>query len=89
MVIANLFEASKIINSAYDGKLMLTQENINELKNLFDTFLFDILGMKYIPQSNANNGLDNQLMDIIIDLRKQAKFNKDYASADAIRDKLA
>ncbi len=89
MVIANLFEASKIINSAYDGKLMLTQENINELKNLFDTFLFDILGMKYIPQSNANNDLDNQLMDIIIDLRKQAKFNKDYASADAIRDKLA
>ena len=89
MVIANLFEASKIINSAYDGKLMLTQENINELKNLFDTFLFDILGMKYIPKSNANNGLDNQLMDIIIDLRKQAKFNKDYASADAIRDKLA
>ena len=89
MVIANLFEASKIINSAYDGKLMLTQENINELKNLFDTFLFDILGMKYIPQSNANNGLDNQLMDIIIDLRKQAKLNKDYASADAIRDKLA
>lgn len=88
IVIANLFEASRIINSVNDGKSQLTQIDIDRIKQLFDTFLFEILGMKY-EQSISSNGLDEQLMNIIIDLRTKAKQNKDYATADSIRDMLS
>lgn len=88
IVIANLFEASRIINSVNDGKSQLTQNDIDRIKQLFETFLFEILGMKY-EQSISSNGLDEQLMNIIIDLRTKAKQNKDYATADSIRDMLS
>jgi cysteinyl-tRNA synthetase len=88
IVIACLFEAARIVNLANDGKLALSQENINDLKDLFQVFLFDILGMK--PSANETaNGLDEALMNIIIELRQRAKNNKDYATADAIRDMLS
>ncbi|MDR1180962.1 MAG: cysteine--tRNA ligase [Bacteroidales bacterium] len=87
VVIANLFEAVRMINQANDGTLALNQENINELKNLFQVFLFDVLGMKPI-ENETTNGLDNDLMNIIIELRQRAKNNKDYTTADAIRDML-
>jgi cysteinyl-tRNA synthetase len=88
VVIANLFEAAKIINQANDNKLALTQENINNLKNLFQVFLFDILGMKSTVDETAS-GLDDALMNIIIELRQKAKSNKDYTTADSIRDMLS
>jgi cysteinyl-tRNA synthetase len=87
IVIANLFEAARLINQANDGKLALTQENIDELKELFRVFLFDILGMKPMLIETAS-GLDNALMNIVIELRQRAKNNKDYATADSIRDML-
>ncbi|MDR0605482.1 MAG: cysteine--tRNA ligase [Bacteroidales bacterium] len=88
IVIANLFEATRIINQANDGKLALTQENINDLKNLFQVFLFDILGMRS-TEIETTTGMDKALMNIIIELRQRAKNNKDYATADAIRDMLS
>jgi cysteinyl-tRNA synthetase len=88
VVIANLFEAARMLNQANDGKLALTQENINDLKNLFQVFLFDILGMKPI-ETEITGGMDKALMNIIIELRQRAKNNKDYATADAIRDMLS
>ncbi|MDR1459983.1 MAG: cysteine--tRNA ligase [Bacteroidales bacterium] len=86
IVIANLFEAARIINQANDGSLPLSQENINDLKELFRVFLFDILGMKPIETETAR--LDNDLMNIIIEIRQRAKNNKDYAIADTIRNLL-
>ncbi|MDR0368693.1 MAG: cysteine--tRNA ligase [Bacteroidales bacterium] len=89
IVIANLFEAARIINQANDGKIALSKEDSHELKNLFDTFLFNILGMKLPENENIAAGLDEPLMNIIIELRKNAKNNKDYATADVIRDMLS
>ena len=56
IVISYLFEAATIINSAHDGKMTLTQEDISELKSLFDTFLFGILGIN----NEANTGSTSQ-----------------------------
>ena len=89
IVIANLFEAARIVNSANDGKTALSQENIARLKAVFDDFLFDILGMTLVEETASQSRLDGELMNVIIELRKQAKGNKDYATADAIRDMLA
>ena len=87
-VISHLFEAAKIINSAADGKLKLSQADIDELKWVFDTFLFEILGMKDEAASD-NTALIDGLMHIILDIRATAKANKDWATSDKIRDELA
>jgi cysteinyl-tRNA synthetase len=89
IVIANLFESVRIINSANDGTISLSRENIDELKNLFQEFLFDILGMKSTTNDAEVDKLDNKLMQIIIELRQKAKNNKDYATADTIREMLS
>ena len=86
-VISHLFEAAKIINGAADGKVKLSQADIDELKSVFDTFLFDILGMKDEAASD-NTSLIDGLMHIILDIRATAKANKDWATSDKIRDAL-
>jgi cysteinyl-tRNA synthetase len=87
MVISHLFEAAKTINSAVDGKLKLNQADIDELKDVFDTFLFGILGMRD-ESSSDNTALIDSLMHIILDIRATAKANKDWSTSDKIRDAL-
>ena len=87
MVISHLFEAAKIINTAADGKMKLSQADIDELKWVFDTFLFGILGMKD-ESSSDNTALIDGLMHIILDIRATAKANKDWPTSDKIRDAL-
>ena len=86
-VISHLFEAAKTINGAADGKVKLTQADIDELKWVFDTFLFEVLGMKDEAASD-NTALIDGLMHIILDIRATAKANKDWATSDKIRDAL-
>ena len=86
-VISHLFEAAKIVNSAADGKMKLAQADIDELKGVFDTFLFDILGMKD-ESSGDNTALVDGLMKVILDIRATAKSNKDWTTSDKIRDSL-
>ncbi|MBQ8703228.1 MAG: cysteine--tRNA ligase [Bacteroidales bacterium] len=86
-VISHLFEAARIVNSAADGHLQLAQADIDELRGIFDTFLFDILGMKD-ESTGDNTALIDSLMHIILDIRATAKANKDWATSDRIRDAL-
>ncbi|MCL2412795.1 MAG: cysteine--tRNA ligase, partial [Bacteroidales bacterium] len=87
IVIANLFEAAKLINSVKDGKQLLSSENIEELKTLFDVYYTQILGLTDETEGN-NSELIDGLMQMILDIRQQAKTNKDYATSDQIRDAL-
>ena len=87
IVISHLFDAARIINQANDGKLKLTQADIDELKGVFDSFLFDIMGMKDEAASD-NTSLIDDLMHIILDIRATAKANKDWTTSDKIRDAL-
>lgn len=85
VLIAELFEASRIINSIKDGKMSIDQNNLDKLKKLMQDFLVDVLGIK---DEFAANAEVNHLMDFIVDLRNQAKKNKDYATSDKIRNGL-
>lgn len=86
IVIANLFEAARLINSVQAGTESLTVEDVNEVRSLFDTFLFEILGIK---QETKNTSADmDGLMQLILDLRASAKTDKNFAVADKIRDTL-
>ncbi len=89
MVIANLFDATRLINSIHAGNIKANQENIHAFIQLFDVFLFQILGMKMVDNQKDENKLEDELMQVILSLRQDAKNRKDYASSDNIRDLLS
>jgi cysteinyl-tRNA synthetase len=85
VLIAELFEGARIINSVHDGKLKIDADNLELLKNMMNTFVFEVLGLK--NEQAANNDLP-KVLDLIVSLRNEAKSNKDYATSDKIRDGL-
>ena len=87
-LIAELFDAARIINSVHDGKMTLTADDLELLTRYFHIFFHDILGMKESLQQNDNAALIDQLMTMILDIRQEAKTAKNWAVADAIRNKL-
>jgi len=82
VVIAELFEAARIINTVYDGKGKISASELTKLKKLMNDFVFDIFGLKDEESSNIEL---NAVLDMVIDIRKTAKENKDYATSDKIR----
>lgn len=92
IVLAHLFEACSIINRINDGKAKATAADIEALRKLFDTFLFEILG---ITDSMTDGGSKDALkpfedaVELLLDIRAKAKANKDWTTSDAIRDGLA
>jgi cysteinyl-tRNA synthetase len=88
VLISNLFEGVRIINSVKEGHLKLTQADIDLLTETFVAFFDQVLGLT-IEASAGNNELTEQLMQFIIRLRANAKSNKDFATSDMIRDELA
>jgi cysteinyl-tRNA synthetase len=85
VLIAELFEASRIMNSVHDGKLKIDEANLSLLKDLMRQFILDILGLK--NELATNDDLPN-VMNMIVDLRSEAKSNSDYATSDKIREGL-
>lgn len=82
VVIAELFEAARIINTVYDGTVKINATELHKLNTLMNDFIFDIFGLKNEESSNTEL---NEVLDMVIDLRKVAKENKDYATSDQIR----
>jgi len=82
VVIAELFEATRVINSVYDGKAKLSAAGLEKLKVLMHDFVSDIFGLKDEESSNVEL---NSVLDLMIDIRRSAKENKDYATSDKIR----
>lgn len=85
VLIAELFDAVRIINSIYDGKMSINAAELGELKSLVRTFVFNVLGLKEEASENDDFG---KLMDAVVSLRQEAKQNKDFATSDRIRDEL-
>ncbi|MCH5236594.1 MAG: cysteine--tRNA ligase [Muribaculaceae bacterium] len=90
-VIAQLFDASKIINAASAGEIKLSADDISRLRQLFDVFLIDLLGMNLGGETESGSSMKafEGAVDLLMDIRKNAKAQKDWATSDLIRDKLA
>ena len=91
IVIATLFDACKVINQVNDGHATLSQADIDELKDVFKTYLFDILGVRDDSAGGDSVNLEpyQKAVDLLLNLRKNAKANKDWATSDLIRNELA
>jgi len=87
ILIAHLFDGVRIINSIKDGTESLNASDLEQLKTLFNTFVTDILGLISTKESSGND-LTNEVMELILQLRGNAKKTKDFGTADLIRDEL-
>lgn len=92
--LARLFELVTKINGLKDGHLdinEITADTLALLKQTFHGFIYDVFGLKdelEVAGENGNGILDG-LMSLIIDIRQQARANKDWGTSDKIRDTLA
>lgn len=90
MVIAHLFDAAKHINAATDGNTQLSQTDIDRLREVFDNMAGAVLGLRL---GTAAEGSDltpyEGAVDLLMEIRANAKQNKDWSTSDLIRDKLA
>lgn len=90
-VIANMFELAPIINGIKGGQLpatALSGDTYKLLRSTFKTYLEDILGMQPL-QAQEGSGKMDQVLQLLIEIRKDAKKRKDFTTSDQIRNKLA
>ena len=87
IVISHLFDACKAINTVADGKGSISAADLEELKAVFSLFVEDVLGIKTEADDNKNDAY-KKAVDLLLDLRLQAKQNKDWAISDKIRNEL-
>lgn len=89
VMLSHLFELSKIINSAFDGKISLTSDDLSMAKQIFDDYLFHISGIKSESEENSKvHEALKKVVEIVLELRKEAKQQKNYSLSDRLRDKL-
>lgn len=91
VLIAHLFDGVKLINSVVDGKQKLSAQDLERLQKLYHSFVFDILGLQNVSEIAATEDGESALdgvMKLVLELRANAKTNKDWGTADAIRNQL-
>ena len=95
VLIGVLFDAVRIINMVKDGKATATADDIAVLRAVMDTFLVGILGIRTETASAQADGSGSEAkpfadaVDLLLEIRSQAKKNKDWATSDLIRDRMA
>ncbi|SUB77344.1 cysteine--tRNA ligase [Porphyromonas macacae] len=88
-VIAELFDAARAINMVHNGQGTITAQDLEELKETYRLFLFDLLGLRDDRASGAaGTEAFGKAVDLLLSVRAQAKANKDWATSDKIRDEL-
>jgi cysteinyl-tRNA synthetase len=88
VLLSHLFEGVRIVNSIIDGSEKIDAPGLESLKELFNTFVFEILGLKDESALIEDDKLTGELMKIIIGLRQEAKNKKDFPASDKIRNEL-
>jgi len=89
VAIAHLFEGVKLINLLKDEKEKVSVKDLEEIKSFYNTMVFDILGLRQDEsKTDADDSVLNGAIGLLLKLRTDAKANKDWATADKIRNEL-
>jgi len=90
ILLSHLFEGVKMVNLIDSGKEKISDTDLKRLKTLFDGYIFNVLGFrKESDEAAAGGEVSDGLMDLVIKLRLSAKLNKDFTTADQIRNELS
>ena len=88
ILIANIFDAVKFINKVNQGKANISKEDWEVLLSSINSFVFEVMGLKKSKLPNNENSKINDVLDVIFELRDDARKNKNYELSDKIRDML-
>ena len=88
VLFSHIFDMVRFINSVRNGEAQVASEDIGKLKKLYQTFVHDILGIQRTEKPKQETALSGQLIDMILRIRLEARKNKDFETADKIRDRL-
>ena len=90
MVISALFDYVRIINQVAEGQATISAEDLEQMRRVFNLYVFDVLGLRNEKQEGASAGGDmlSKVVDMILAVRQDAKAAKDWATSDKIRDNL-
>ena len=88
IVISYLFDNLRIINSVHDGKETLSQSDLHELKSVFNLFIEEILGLQTTETVSEVLDAYKKAVDLLLNIRLEAKKNKDWSTSDKIRNEL-
>jgi len=88
VLLAHLFDSVKAINSIKAAKMSIMASDLELLKLVFNTFVFEILGFKADKNDSSNSNMSGELIDMLLQMRQDAKNNKDWATSDKIRNQL-
>ena len=90
IVISHLFDGVRIINTVLAGNATLSQSDLDELRETMRMFMFDILGLVENKQADeSSHAAYAQAIELLLDMRREAKARKDWATSDLIRDRLS
>ena len=89
ILIAKLFDAVKFINQVNEGNATISKDDLELLKETLELFSFEILGLQDASKTDNSTDKLTSAVEILINLRKEARLNKDFALSDKIRDELA
>lgn len=88
VLIAQLFETLKLIHKVAEGEEYLTGEAIKKLAKTIHSFVYDVLGLTLNVSNNEDNTYLDKALEVLIEMREQARASKDFATSDQIRDAL-
>ena len=84
----SIFEAVKFINKIKAGSAKISEKDYKMLSETIDSFVFDVMGLKKANALQKGNDKLDDVIDIILELRNDARKNKDFSLSDKIRDML-
>jgi cysteinyl-tRNA synthetase len=88
VLFSHIFDMVRFINSVKDNKAEIKKEDIDKLKKLYNTFVYEILGLEREEKEKKESLLTEEVINLILNLRLEAKKRKDFETADKIRDEL-
>ena len=88
ILIANIFDAVKFINKVNQQKANISKEDWEVLLGSINSFVFEVMGLQKSNLTNNENSKINDVLDILLELRDDARKNKNYELSDKIRDML-
>ena len=88
VALAHIFDAVRIVNQVKDGRMTVNDKDYGLLSEIFDRIVPDVLGLvDEIPVSSGEKTVEG-LMDMVLEVRREAKARKDFVTSDRIRDRL-
>jgi cysteinyl-tRNA synthetase len=88
VLFSRIYDLVRFINSVHNGEAQIKEADIEKLKKIYNGFVHDILGLEREEEQGREGELTRDLIDMILNIRLEARKNKDFETADKIRDRL-